>query len=31
MLFDEIDAGIGGQTAHGVADTLARLAERLRW
>ena len=28
MVFDEIDAGIGGQTAHGVADTLARLAER---
>jgi DNA repair protein RecN (Recombination protein N) len=28
MVFDEIDAGIGGQTAHGVADTLARLAAR---
>jgi DNA repair protein RecN (Recombination protein N) len=28
MVFDEIDAGIGGQTAHGVADTLARLAGR---
>jgi DNA repair protein RecN (Recombination protein N) len=28
MLFDEIDAGIGGQTAHGVAETLARLAGR---
>jgi DNA repair protein RecN (Recombination protein N) len=28
MVFDEIDAGIGGQAAHGVADTLARLAER---
>jgi DNA repair protein RecN (Recombination protein N) len=28
MVFDEIDAGIGGQTAHGVADTLTRLAER---
>ncbi len=28
MVFDEIDAGIGGSTAHGVADTLARLAER---
>ena len=28
MVFDEIDAGIGGQTAHAVADTLARLAER---
>ncbi len=28
MVFDEIDAGIGGTTAHGVADTLARLAAR---
>jgi DNA repair protein RecN (Recombination protein N) len=28
MVFDEIDAGIGGQTAHGVAETLARLAKR---
>jgi DNA repair protein RecN (Recombination protein N) len=28
MVFDEIDAGIGGQTAHGVADTLARLTGR---
>jgi DNA repair protein RecN (Recombination protein N) len=28
MVFDEIDAGIGGTTAHGVAETLARLAER---
>jgi DNA repair protein RecN (Recombination protein N) len=28
MVFDEIDAGIGGQTAHGVADALARLAQR---
>jgi DNA repair protein RecN (Recombination protein N) len=28
MVFDEIDAGIGGETAHGVADTLARLAAR---
>ena len=28
MVFDEIDAGIGGTTAHGVADTLTRLAER---
>ncbi len=28
MVFDEIDAGIGGETAHGVADTLRRLAER---
>ncbi len=27
MVFDEIDAGIGGQTAHAVADTLVRLAE----
>jgi DNA repair protein RecN (Recombination protein N) len=27
-VFDEIDAGIGGQTAHAVAETLARLAER---
>jgi DNA repair protein RecN (Recombination protein N) len=27
MVFDEIDAGVGGTTAHGVADTLARLAE----
>ena len=26
MVFDEIDAGVGGTTAHGVADTLARLA-----
>ncbi len=26
MVFDEIDAGIGGQTAHAVADTLRRLA-----
>ena len=25
MIFDEIDAGIGGQTAHAVADTLVRL------
>src|SRR5439155_3145929 len=28
MVFDEIDAGIGGQTAHAVAATPARLAER---
>src|SRR5207245_6586304 len=28
MVFDEIDAGIGGGTAHAVADTLSRLAER---
>jgi len=28
MVFDEIDAGIGGSTAHAVADTLRRLAER---
>ena len=28
MVFDEIDAGIGGTTAHAVAGTLARLAER---
>jgi DNA repair protein RecN (Recombination protein N) len=28
MVFDEIDAGIGGQTAHAVAGTLTRLAER---
>ncbi len=28
MVFDEIDAGIGGVTAHAVAATLARLAER---
>ena len=27
IVFDEIDAGIGGQTAHAVADALARLAE----
>src|SRR5262249_12519 len=26
MVFDEIDAGIGGQTAHAVAETLRRLA-----
>ena len=28
MMFDEIDAGIGGVTAHRVAETLSRLAER---
>ena len=28
MVFDEIDAGIGGETAHQVAATLRRLAER---
>jgi DNA repair protein RecN (Recombination protein N) len=28
LLFDEIDAGIGGVTAHAVAATLQRLAER---
>jgi DNA repair protein RecN (Recombination protein N) len=28
MVFDEIDAGIGGQTAHAVGRTLRRLAER---
>jgi DNA repair protein RecN (Recombination protein N) len=28
LVFDEIDAGIGGRTAHAVADALARLAER---
>jgi DNA repair protein RecN (Recombination protein N) len=28
MVFDEIDAGIGGRTAHAVGDTLERLAER---
>jgi DNA repair protein RecN (Recombination protein N) len=28
VVFDEIDAGIGGQTAHAVGDTLERLAER---
>ena len=28
MVFDEIDAGIGGQTAHAVAEVLRRLAER---
>jgi DNA repair protein RecN (Recombination protein N) len=28
LVFDEIDAGIGGQTAHRVAETLQRLATR---
>ena len=28
LVFDEIDAGIGGQTAHRVAETLERLAGR---
>ena len=28
MVFDEIDAGIGGQTAHAVGETLKRLGER---
>jgi DNA repair protein RecN (Recombination protein N) len=28
MVFDEIDAGIGGETAHRVAETLQRLAKR---
>jgi len=28
MVFDEIDAGIGGTTAHAVAETLRRLSER---
>ena len=28
VVFDEIDAGIGGHTAHAVADALARLAAR---
>jgi DNA repair protein RecN (Recombination protein N) len=28
MIFDEIDAGVGGQTAHAVADTLVRLSAR---
>ena len=30
LVFDEIDAGIGGQTAHAVAQTLRRLGERLQ-
>ena len=28
MVFDEIDAGIGGRTAHAVGETVRRLAER---
>jgi DNA repair protein RecN (Recombination protein N) len=28
MVFDEIDAGVGGETAHAVAATLRRLSER---
>ena len=28
LVFDEIDAGIGGTTAHAVAETLRRLAQR---
>jgi DNA repair protein RecN (Recombination protein N) len=28
LVFDEIDAGIGGRTANAVGETLARLAER---
>jgi DNA repair protein RecN (Recombination protein N) len=28
MVFDEIDAGIGGVTAHAVGETLRRLGER---
>lgn len=28
IVFDEIDAGVGGTTAHAVADALGRLAER---
>ncbi len=28
LVFDEIDAGVGGTTAHRVADTLRRLADR---
>jgi DNA repair protein RecN (Recombination protein N) len=28
MVFDEIDAGVGGETAHRVAETLQRLARR---
>jgi len=28
LVFDEIDAGIGGRTANAVADTLERLATR---
>jgi DNA repair protein RecN (Recombination protein N) len=28
MVFDEIDAGVGGSTGHAVGETLRRLAER---
>ena len=28
MVFDEIDAGVGGQTAHAVGESLRRLASR---
>jgi DNA repair protein RecN (Recombination protein N) len=28
LVFDEIDAGVGGRTAHRVAETLGRLAQR---
>jgi DNA repair protein RecN (Recombination protein N) len=28
MVFDEIDAGVGGTTAHAVGDTLRRLSDR---
>jgi DNA repair protein RecN (Recombination protein N) len=28
MIFDEIDAGVGGETAHAVGETLRRLATR---
>jgi DNA repair protein RecN (Recombination protein N) len=28
LVFDEVDAGLGGTTAHAVAETLRRLAER---
>src|SRR5437867_7715355 len=30
MVFDEIDAGIGGETAHTVGETLRRLGERVQ-
>ena len=30
LVFDEIDAGIGGQTAHKVAETLQRLASSVQ-
>ena len=30
IVFDEIDAGIGGQTAHAVGETLERLATRVQ-